>query len=82
MVGERPGVPAKPDPGAALAVAGELGVDPTACALVGDSTVDVACARAAGLVPVAVSWGYRPRAELEAAGPAFVADTPADLDAL
>jgi len=82
IVGERPGVPTKPDPEAGLAVARELGVAPTACALVGDSPVDVACARGAGMVAVAVSWGYRPRAELEAAGPAFIADTPADLDRL
>jgi phosphoglycolate phosphatase len=80
IVGARDGVPLKPDPTSALAIARELGVPPAACALVGDSASDIATARAAGMRPVAVTWGFRPRAELVDA--ALVVDTPNQLNAL
>jgi phosphoglycolate phosphatase len=79
IVGQRDGVPLKPDPAAALAIAGELGAAPASCTLVGDAGSDVATARAAGMTAIAVSWGYRPRDELVAAGPARVLDDPAQL---
>ena len=82
IVGHKPGAALKPDPRSALAIAGELGVDPTACALVGDAGSDIATARAAGMAAVAVSWGYRPRDELVAAVPQLLADRPEDLLAL
>lgn len=78
--GARPGVPMKPAPDGALAIAAALGA--TDCCYVGDAVSDIACARAAGMIPVAVSWGYRPRAELVAAQPKVLADSPADLLAL
>jgi len=74
--GHREGVPLKPDPTAALAIAETLGVSPDACAFVGDSNVDVLTGRAAGMTSIAVSWGFRPRAELEATGPSLLVDTP------
>ncbi|MCE9575143.1 MAG: HAD family hydrolase [Deltaproteobacteria bacterium] len=82
IAGARPGHPLKPDPEPALIVAAELGVPPEACALVGDAVSDLACARAAGMMAVAVTWGYRPRAELVAAMPALLVDDPAELQAL
>lgn len=82
IVGERAGVPLKPDPTAALAIARALGLAPSEIALVGDATTDIATARAAGMRPVAVTWGYRPRAELAAAGPALLLDAPAQLRTL
>ncbi len=77
--GAKPGVPLKPDPTAALAMAAALGVPPEACLFVGDTPVDVATARAAGMVPVAVSWGFRDREELLRAGAVRLLETPADL---
>jgi len=68
VYGERPQVPRKPDPKAALALAAELGVAPERCALVGDTQVDVLTAIAAGMVPVAVLWGFRDEPELRACG--------------
>lgn len=82
VAGARPHHPLKPDPEPALIVAAELGVPPEACALVGDAVSDLACARAAGMMAVAVTWGYRPRAELIAAMPALLVDDPAELQAL
>ncbi len=58
----------KPDPGHLLGVLGDLGVAPSAAAMLGDSQVDVAAARNAGLPVVLVSYGYakRPARELGA----------------
>ncbi|MCX7024095.1 MAG: HAD-IA family hydrolase [Spirochaetes bacterium] len=78
--GECPGVPRKPDPAAALDIAARLGVAPGDTVFVGDSDVDVMTARNAGMIPISVSWGYRPRGTLEAAGPAAIADTVAELE--
>ena len=82
IAGRRPDRPRKPDPGAALGVAAELGLAPAACVVIGDSEVDVATARAAGMRAVAVSWGLRARDALVAAAPDFLVETPAALGAL
>ncbi|HVK73342.1 MAG TPA: HAD-IA family hydrolase [Kofleriaceae bacterium] len=79
--GQRAGVPLKPDPTAALATATALGVAPARCAFVGDSAIDVATGRAAGMRAVGVTWGFRPRAELLEAGADVVVDHPGELTA-
>ena len=82
VAGAREGVALKPDPAAALAIARELGIPASRCAYVGDSAIDVAMAQAAGMYAVAVAWGFRPRAELVAAKPALLVDTPDQLRSL
>jgi phosphoglycolate phosphatase len=77
VLGEREGTPRKPDPAGALALARALEVPPEACALVGDSDVDVETALRAGMRAIAVSWGLRPRAALAAAH--AIIDAPAQL---
>ena len=49
----------KPDPDQLLAAAEQLGVDPRACAYVGDDERDIVAARAAGMPSVVALWGYR-----------------------
>ena len=78
-IGQRPRVAMKPAPDSALEVAGILGVAPRECAFVGDSAIDIETAHAAHMLAVGVSWGFRPRAELEAAKPAVIADSPVEL---
>ncbi|WP_163992083.1 HAD family hydrolase [Pyxidicoccus caerfyrddinensis] len=78
VYGERPGVPRKPDPSAALALAAELGVVPGACGFVGDTSVDMDTARAAGMYGVGVTWGFRSH-ELEAHGARAVSTTADEL---
>ncbi|MBI4705607.1 MAG: HAD family hydrolase [Deltaproteobacteria bacterium] len=79
--GQEPGVPTKPDPTAAHALAASLAVAPARCVLVGDSGVDMQTARAAGMRAVGVLWGYRDRAELVAGGAESVVASPAELAA-
>ena len=77
--GQQDGVPAKPAPDMVYHALAELGVEASAAAYVGDSEVDVALARNAGLPLVAVSWGFRGREALEEAGAALVVDDAATL---
>ncbi|MBA3500996.1 MAG: HAD hydrolase-like protein [Myxococcota bacterium] len=79
VLGQRAHVALKPSPDAAFEVAGALGIAPEDCAFIGDSAIDILTAQAARMMPVAVSWGFRPRVELAAAKPALLADAPADL---
>ncbi|MFC7491198.1 MULTISPECIES: HAD family hydrolase [unclassified Knoellia] len=71
----------KPDPEPLLAAAAKVGVDPTAAVYVGDATVDMLAARAAGMSAVAVTWGAGERAALEATDPDTVVDTVDELTA-
>ena len=63
--GQVQGVPVKPDPAQTL--------------FVGDSDVDVYTGHNGGLAVCGVTWGFRGREELEAAGADCLADTPAEL---
>lgn len=67
----------KPDPAPVREAARRLDVAPQDCALVGDSGWDVQAAHRAGAKAVAVTFGYRPKAEL--AGADAVIDRFEDL---
>jgi len=82
VMGLRPGVPRKPDPTSALELAAGMGVEPRDCWFVGDSLVDMRTARAAGMTPIGVLWGFRERAELEENGAAALVAHPEELLAL
>ena len=49
----------KPDPLPLTVAAQRIGVDPGACAYVGDDERDILAARAAGMPSVVALWGYR-----------------------
>jgi len=65
----------KPDPAPLRKVMEGLGCGPSATVMVGDSPVDCEAARSAGVPAIAVSYGFRPVYELEAAGFDAVVDT-------
>lgn len=48
----------KPDPAPVRGLLAQLGVAPAAAAMVGDSANDISAGRAAGLMTIAVSYGY------------------------
>jgi phosphoglycolate phosphatase len=77
--GHRDGAARKPDPEPARAILRELGVEPPQAAMVGDSTLDIGTARAAGMRAIAVTWGFRPAAELAAASPDACVARPEEL---
>jgi phosphoglycolate phosphatase len=77
--GALPGVPLKPDPAPAMAIAAELGAAPAACAFVGDTSIDMRTARAAGMLAVGALWGFRTAEELLENGAEVLAAAPADI---
>lgn len=79
VIGQREGYPVKPHPQAALAAAQHLQILPEACLLLGDSGVDMATARAAGMCPIGALWGFRDRAELERSGAQACIHQPQEL---
>ncbi|MBI4511589.1 MAG: HAD family hydrolase [Deltaproteobacteria bacterium] len=79
VVGQRPKVPRKPDPASALGISRTLAVPPSSCALVGDTPIDMATARAAGMLPVGVAWGFRSPEELMDCGAHVVLRNPMEL---
>ena len=79
LYGQRPGVPKKPDPAAALAIAAELDLDPAEVLYLGDTATDMHTARAAGMAAVGVLWGFRSADELRAAGARHLITHPGEL---
>ena len=79
-VGEREGVPRKPDPAMMETAFAALGVTAEECVYVGDSDVDVRTAANCGCRGIGVTWGYRTREDLRNAGAELLADTPAGLE--
>lgn len=72
----------KPNPAPLLHGALVLGADPASSVYVGDATVNILAAQAAGMSSVAVTWGAGLRDELVAVGPDHVCDSVAELQAL
>ena len=79
VLGQREGVPIKPDPYIANEALQLAGVDRGDCLYVGDTATDMQTASNAGLESVGVSWGFRPVSELKDAGAAHIIDKPAEL---
>ncbi len=77
--GQRVEVPKKPHPAGLLEILAELDVRAEQGAMVGDTPADMGCALAAGALPIGVTWGFRGRAELRAAGAKHLIDRPAEL---
>jgi len=69
----------KPNPAVALDLAARMDRAPADVFFVGDSSVDIETGRNAGMTSIAVTWGYRDRPELEAAGAAHIVESPSEL---
>jgi phosphoglycolate phosphatase len=80
IAGYDSGFGAKPDPGPVLAFAHAAGVPPSEIAVVGDTVVDLAAARAAGAIAVGVLTGPAPAATLAPYADAILA-SPAEFAA-
>ena len=79
VMGNRDGVPLKPDPRAALEVAERMGIEPGRFLYLGDSGVDMKTALGAGMYGVGVLWGFRGRAELEETGARAIVSHPREV---
>lgn len=77
--GQLDGVPVKPDPAGALAVAAEMGIGPGEFVYLGDTGTDMRCAVNAGMQPIGVLWGFRSAEELLESGALALLKHPLQL---
>lgn len=80
-IGESPDVRRKPSPDTVLAAMRKMGLDTADCVYVGDSEVDIATAKNAGMDCISVAWGFRDEPELIAAGAQKIVRSTAELAA-
>lgn len=79
VLGQRDGIPKKPDPSGALEIGALWGFPVDEVAFVGDSPVDIRTATGAGMFAVGVAWGFRPAGQLRDCGAAAILAEPGDL---
>lgn len=78
-VGETENISRKPAPDMVYEGMRRLGVEDHPAVYIGDSDVDIQTAANAGLPCLSVSWGFRSRERLKAAGASYIIDTPDEL---
>ena len=79
ILGQREGINVKPDPSIVFDILQKANLSKENVLYVGDSGVDMQTAINAGVDAVGVTWGFRPRAELESFRPMGLIDKAEDL---
>ena len=79
-VGESATVRRKPNPDAVLAAMARMGEPVENGVYVGDTEVDLATARNAGMACISVTWGFRTEGQLLEAGATVLAHTVEELE--
>ncbi len=79
LIGFGVGYPAKPAPDAAAELCRRYGVEKREALYVGDSSVDMQTAAAAGIDACAVLWGFRSYEELSAFAPRYMVSSAEEL---
>jgi len=69
----------KPNPHFVADIARECAIEPCAIWMIGDTPTDIHTARQGGARSIGVTWGFRERADLEAAGADFLVDQPLQI---
>ena len=71
--------PSKPHPSMVLQAITDAGAAPATTVVIGDTSYDMAMARAAGAIGIGAGWGYHDAHELLAGGAMAVADRPSEV---
>lgn len=74
--------PSKPHPSMIAQAMADAGADPAQTVMIGDTSYDMAMARAAGVGAIGVSWGYHDPRDLIGAGAHHIANIPREIAAL
>ncbi len=82
VFGQRDGISVKPDPTIVYDILAITKTEKPDVIYIGDSGGDMQTAHNAGLEACGVTWGFRPRAEMEAFSPAYFVDEPAEILAI
>ena len=79
VLGQRENVPVKPDPAIVYDILKITNISSEEVIYIGDSGVDMQTASNSGIFSIGVTWGFRPRTELETAGADYIADTTTEI---
>ncbi len=79
IIGQRDGVPTKPEPHMPFLAMTQMDVNPDECLFVGDSNADIDTALNCGNTPVGVLWGFRDEEELRNAGARYIVEKPYEI---
>ncbi len=79
VLGQRPGIPIKPSPDIVHEIIEKANVSKSETLYVGDSGVDMQTAQNAHVDAIGVSWGFRPRAELQSFSPQGIIGSAEEL---
>jgi len=79
VMGRRPELPVKPDPGGLLTIIWELGFTPETTVMIGDSEFDIRCGKNAGTSTVGCLYGFRSEAFIRNEEPDYVIAQPMEL---
>ena len=77
--GQKDGIRRKPEPDGVWYLMEQMQVSKEECLYIGDSEVDAATGKNAGLKTIGVLWGFRDRKTLETAGADDLIDRPDEL---
>ena len=75
-------IPIKPDPTGVYEILDQFGVQKDECLYFGDTNTDMLTGRNAGVITVGVTWGFRPRSELEQYGADVLIDSAKEIPEL
>lgn len=80
VLGQREGVPVKPDPIIVYDIMKQARVnDKSQILYVGDTATDMQTCNNAGITSIGVEWGFRPRKELEDNGAVYIIKKPQEI---
>lgn len=79
VAGERPGIPRKPAPDSVHEILDSLQVSKDRAVYIGDSDVDIATSRNAGLDCIIVTWGFKDRDFLKEMGAGCLVSSPGEI---
>ncbi len=75
-------IPIKPDPSGVFEILAKFGAAKSECLYFGDTNTDMMTAHNAGVTAVGVTWGFRPRTELEEYGADILIDNAREIPGL
>ena len=79
VLGQREDIPVKPDPTIVHDILTQTALPANHTLYVGDSGVDMQTAINSRLTSIGVTWGFRPRTELEANSADYIINSPSEL---
>jgi len=78
-IGDSEGLRRKPYPDKVIAALSLMDANQESTVYIGDTEVDIATAENSGIDYICVSWGFRDRQDLQAAGARLIVDAPNEL---